>query len=796
MAPVPTIRLNNGVDSPQLGFGVFKIDPADTVAATRTALDVGYRHIDTAQMYGNEAEVGRAVRESGLDRGEIFVTSKLNNNRHAPDDALLAFDETLEALDLEYVDLFLVHWPLPGIDVDYVDTWRAMEKMYSGGRVRAIGVSNFHVEHLQRLLDEAEVVPAVNQIELHPRLQQSELREFHAEHGIVTEAWSPLAQGELLEEEEVIDELADSHGRTPAQVILRWHLQLGNAIIPKSATPERIESNIDILDGATLLMINDVDLLLSGRITNFGRVKLHGKGGIKAVPVGGSASTESASSPDGWNPFAAIGGALNNLGKFIVDRIAGGRKGSSKPPPPAPNPTPAPEIRTLQLAKLQNTGSLLIGNDGGGLIGNDGGGLIGDAGGTLIGDAGGTWIGNDGGGLVDRNGNRLVASGAGNLVAQGAGNLVAQGAGNLVAQGAGNLVATGGGNLVASGAGNLVSMPSAAARPAQTDGAEPESYGFFQDGGETDLSAFNIDGAVTLNGGVLSGNGIILGNLANNGGFIAPGNSPGAIAVTGSFSQGAGGTLVVEAAGGEARQIDQLQVGSTANLGGTLKVNTIDGYVPLPQDPFVPLGYAAVSGSFAQVSSNTTVAVTPTGVRSVLDPSATPAPVVLSSAVSRKTHNGLGPFDVNLPLNGVGVEPRRTNANGDHRVVLNFAEPVQSVGSVTLTSNSGSVTDATIAGTSVIVDLTGIANAQIINVSLTNVSNGAVSANFSVSMGVLLGDTTRDGTVNSGDALATRSRSGQVTDGTNFQFDVNSDGSINGGDATIVRARSGNTLYP
>ena len=255
MASVPTIRLNNGVDIPQLGFGVFKIDPADTVEATRTALEVGYRHIDTAQMYGNEAEVGRAVRESGLDRGEIFVTSKLNNNRHAPDDALLAFDETLEALDLEYVDLFLVHWPLPGIDVDYVDTWRALEKMYAGDRVRAIGVSNFQAHHLRRVLDAAEVPPAVNQIEVHPYLTQDELRAVNAEHGILTEAWSPIAKGRVLDDPVVV-RIAERIGRTPSQVVLRWHVQRGDVVFPKTTKRDRMVENLALFDFA----LSDADM--------------------------------------------------------------------------------------------------------------------------------------------------------------------------------------------------------------------------------------------------------------------------------------------------------------------------------------------------------------------------------------------------------------------------------------------------------------------------------------------------------------------------------------------------------
>jgi len=243
---VPSLSLNTGARIPQVGFGTFQVPPEDTAETVRIALDVGYRSIDTAAMYENEEGVGKAIAEAGLPREQIFVTTKLGNHDHGSDRAARALDDSLGRLALDHVDLYLIHWPIPSQD-RYVETWKALEEAHADGRARAIGVSNFHVEHLQRLLDEAEVVPAVNQIELHPRLQQAELREFHAEHGILTEAWSPLAQGDLLEDE-TIGELAGAHGRTPAQVILRWHLQLGNAIIPKSVTPERIESNIDILD--------------------------------------------------------------------------------------------------------------------------------------------------------------------------------------------------------------------------------------------------------------------------------------------------------------------------------------------------------------------------------------------------------------------------------------------------------------------------------------------------------------------------------------------------------------------
>ena len=246
MASIPTITLNNGVQIPQLGFGVYQIDPENTRKATLDALEVGYRHIDTAEMYGNEKEVGQAVRDSGIDRSDIFVTSKLNNGFHAPDAVTSAFDGTIDALGIDYVDLFLIHWPLPTIG-DFVETWKAMEGLYAGGRVKAIGVSNFQTHHLQRLFDEADIVPAVNQIEIHPYLTQDELREFDAAHGIATEAWSPIAQGKVLDDA-AITAIAERVGRTPAQVVLRWHIQRGEIVFPKSVTRSRVEENFALFD--------------------------------------------------------------------------------------------------------------------------------------------------------------------------------------------------------------------------------------------------------------------------------------------------------------------------------------------------------------------------------------------------------------------------------------------------------------------------------------------------------------------------------------------------------------------
>ncbi|WP_303246966.1 aldo/keto reductase [Amycolatopsis sp. Hca4] len=250
MTSVPDIELNNGVRMPQLGYGVFQVPDDETAAAVKTALEVGYRSIDTAAVYGNEKGVGQAIAESGIARDELFVTTKLWNSAQGYDSTLKAFDESMAKLGLEQLDLYLIHWPTPARG-KFLDTWKAFEKLYTDGRVRAIGVSNFQPSHLERLLDAAEIAPAVNQVELHPYLQQRELREFDAKQGIATEAWSPLAKGGSLLGDPVVAELAVKHSRTPAQIVLRWHLQLGNVVIPKSVTRSRIEENFDLF-GFTL----------------------------------------------------------------------------------------------------------------------------------------------------------------------------------------------------------------------------------------------------------------------------------------------------------------------------------------------------------------------------------------------------------------------------------------------------------------------------------------------------------------------------------------------------------------
>ncbi|WP_431968777.1 aldo/keto reductase [Actinacidiphila sp. bgisy160] len=262
MSKVPDITLNNGVTMPQLGFGVWQVPDDEAATAVATALEAGYRSIDTAALYRNERGTGRAIAASGIPREELFVTTKLWNTDQGHDNALRAFDASLDKLGLEYVDLYLIHWPTPARGL-YPETWRALEKIHADGRARAIGVSNFPVAQLQHLIDDGGVVPAVNQIELHPHLPQSELRAFHAGHGIATEAWSPLGQGRGLLDEPALAAVAAKHGRTPAQVVLRWHLQLGNVVIPKSVTPSRIRENIDVfgfeLDGEDLAAVDALD---------------------------------------------------------------------------------------------------------------------------------------------------------------------------------------------------------------------------------------------------------------------------------------------------------------------------------------------------------------------------------------------------------------------------------------------------------------------------------------------------------------------------------------------------------
>ena len=245
---VPSIALNNGTSIPQLGFGVFQVPPAETAEITATALEVGYRHIDTAQMYQNEAGVGDAIRASGLPREELYITSKLNNGFHRPDDARRAFDETMQRLGLDRIDLFLIHWPLPTrYDGDYVSTWRTLSEFVQDGRATSIGVSNFQPAHLDRIIEETGVKPAVNQVEVHPYFANEAVREASHAHQVEIEAWSPIAQGAVLDDE-VIGKIASAHGKSPSQVTLRWHVERGDIVFPKTTRRERMRENFEIFD--------------------------------------------------------------------------------------------------------------------------------------------------------------------------------------------------------------------------------------------------------------------------------------------------------------------------------------------------------------------------------------------------------------------------------------------------------------------------------------------------------------------------------------------------------------------
>lgn len=267
---IPRIELNDGNSIPQIGFGVFQIRPEHTAEAVRAALDIGYRHIDTAQMYGNEAEVGQGIRDSGLSREEVFITSKLNNAHHHPDDARRAFEVTLSELGTDHLDLFLIHWPLPTrYDGDFPATWTVLEEFKEDGRSTSIGVSNFQVPHLERLAAQTNVTPAVNQIELHPYFQNRSVKAWGENHGIVTEAWSPIAQGRIVDDS-TIGGIAARLDRSPAQVTLRWHVQKGNVVFPKSVDPERMRLNHEIfdftLDGEDMTAIDGLERGEEGRM--------------------------------------------------------------------------------------------------------------------------------------------------------------------------------------------------------------------------------------------------------------------------------------------------------------------------------------------------------------------------------------------------------------------------------------------------------------------------------------------------------------------------------------------------
>lgn len=416
----------------------------------------------------------------------------------------------------------------------------------------------------------------------------------------------------------------------------------------------------------------------------------------------------------------------------------------------------------------------------------------------------GRLISQDGSGIVAQGGGNVISNDGSTIVAQGGGNIVAQGGGNIVAQGGGNIVAQGGGNIVAQGGGNFIGHNGSAINGSaikrggrgQTASASPIQIS----NGSVNLSACTILGDVELDGGVLTGSGLVQGSLTNNAGYIVPGgNGAGAIGVTGNFTQGMNGSLALETSGWLPGQYDQLQVGGTAQLGGQLAFNFLNGYAPAPQDLFVPIAFSSALGGFNTVSSNAQVTVDATGIAVGADASASqPPPLQLTGITSRKTHRSAGTYDVNLNLDGSGIECRSGGTTGDYTLVFTFSDAVQAVGGAQVTSGSGSVSSnsAGANASEYIVNLTGVTNAQAVTVSLGDVVGTAGQANSSVTVSfrVLIGDANGDGVVNSADATITRSRSGKETDATNFRADYNADGSINSADATIVRARSGTSL--
>ncbi|MDQ6912757.1 MAG: hypothetical protein M3128_07760, partial [Verrucomicrobiota bacterium] len=397
----------------------------------------------------------------------------------------------------------------------------------------------------------------------------------------------------------------------------------------------RIKSDMEIALGATCLMINDTDVGLGGRVTIAGRLKIHGKAGVTGIPaapktVFNGVALDSASI-DGL--FDGIVAFFKNVGQVIFHPAAGGRKGSVKASPPPPAVT-APEVRTILLSTLQNSGKI-VAQGGGNIVAQGGGNIISTNGGGIVAQGGGNLVNNTARGLVDANGNPIVAQGGGNIVAQGAGNIVAQGGGNLippvsgivaqgggniVAQGGGNLVPTGGPNIVAQGGGNIVAQGGGNIAARAGSQAVASTAGFSQTAGETDLNQITIIGSVALSGGVMTGSGVVVGDVTNSSGFIAPGHSPGTLAITGSFTQGSSGTLIIEASGGEAGQFDEIQVGGGVSLAGRLDLKAIDGYVPLAGDAFNPVGYGSVTGSFSSVSGNGSLTINSTGALVLLDP--------------------------------------------------------------------------------------------------------------------------------------------------------------------------------
>ncbi len=562
-------------------------------------------------------------------------------------------------------------------------------------------------------------------------------------------------------------------GSTPLKLTITGFFTVGGG---------RVYTDIDVADGATMLMINDSDLQLGGLITNNGRLKIHGKGGITGIPGTG----------DGF--FAAIGRIWNRL-VASFHRPAGGRRGSSPHPPPPPSAPPPPEVRPVAVAAMTNSGRV-VSNDGGTLVSEGGAQIVSQGAGNVISNDGGTAIARRTAGLVDKNGNPLISQDGSNLVGRAA--IIGENSNGIIGEHSNGFVGHNGSALVATGGGNFVRGAAAInVRGTTNRGETPnDTPGFVQTAGSFDLTGLSISGPVELDGGILSGNGPIIGDVTNNGAVITPGHSAGLIPITGSFAQGSNGTLALEAFGGEKEQFDQVRVGGSATLGGRLNIYTFDNYVPLPNDPFVPLDFNGVSGNFGSVNAN--VQITPNGVVASLPPMSVPPPSLqLSALKSRKTHGSAGTFDVDLG-SGSGSECRSGGISGNYTLVFTFTNPLTDVGSATVTSGTGLVTSSAVDADArqYIVNLTGVTNAQTLNISLTNLQDTYGQTNNLVTgaFNVLIGDVNGDRSVNSGDTIAVRNRSGQSTNSLNFRADANADGTINSGDAAVVRARSGTFL--
>jgi hypothetical protein len=524
--------------------------------------------------------------------------------------------------------------------------------------------------------------------------------------------------------------------------------------------------------GGLCEMLNKADVSFDGTIENFGTWRMRGRGGLVGL--------------------AKFTGRPGSTSDFQMPLLTPAAVSAGLPATP----------RVLSTASLLNSGNItvsgIVAQGGGNIVAQGGGNIVAQGGGNLVNGSGGTIVAQGGGNIVAQGGGNIVAQGGGNIVAQGGGNvaipqgsclispdgarIVAQGGGNIVAQGAGNIVAQGGGNIVAQGAGN---RPGSAHTP--TGSAQD---GFIQTGGTTDLNYVTITGSVDVQGGMLSGSGMIDGSLTMSGGIIAPGHSSGQMLVTGDYSQSSDSTMILDAVGGEPGQFDQVQVAGQANLAGALQFHTSNGFAPLPDDPFNPVGYATLNGNFEYSSPNGELSVNPNGMLLVMEPTAT-NPLNLTSVVSRKVHGAAGPYDIVLPLTGPGgVECR--NSSGNHSIIFFFSNNITSAGA-SLNSATGNAAPPTISANTVTINLSGIGNGQQLSVTLQGVIDefGQTIPDVTVPIRTLVGDTNGNGSVNATDVSQTKIQSGQAVTASNFRADVTVNGTINATDVSLVKLRSG-----